>query len=262
MPFETATALLLMGQALSTVELPPPPPPPPGARPAKVLTVEPEGPSSKGEPEPNDVGPAPVLPPRPDLDGEVSRHGEGFFFRQSVGVAFGALTLTTPMLDGSEVETDMEAGVLNHELLLGGSPLRGLNLGARFSFAIAPGPAVVGESAIQPDVGKLTFLMGTGFIDVYPVPEEGFHIFGAGGMSVVNYAESLGAKEFVGAAWSLGVGYDFWVTTQWSVGFSTRIDGIWAPGSDPDTSTTGDELPTLEALMPGLQMTITYSSGS
>lgn len=253
MPFETATALLLMGQAVSSVYLPPPPPPPPGARTAKE--------HAENEAEP-DVGPPPILPPRPDLDTDVSRHGEGFFFRESVGVAFGALTLTTPMLDGSEVETHIEAGLLNHELLLGGSPARGVNLGARFSLAIAPGPAVVGESVIQPNLDALTMLMGTGFVDVYPVPEEGFHIFGAGGMAMVNNAEPLGAKEFVGAAWTLGVGYEFWVSSQWSMGFSTRIDGIWAPGSDPDAASTVDELPTLEALMPGLQMSITYSSGS
>lgn len=260
MPFETATALLLMGQAVSAVDLPPPPPPPPGARPPVVLTVEPEADDEKKKPKTSsDVGPAPV-PPRDDLDVERPRHGEGFFFRQSVGVAFGALTLTTPLADGPEVETKLEAGLLTHELLLGGSPVRGFNLGARASLAFAPGAGVVGGSSIRPDTDPLVFVMGTGFIDVYPMPEEGLHLFGAGGMATVNNAKSLGEDEFVGAAWSFGIGYEFWVSTRWSMGVTTRIDGIWAPGSDAASS--GSTLaPSLEALMPGLQVSISYSSG-
>lgn len=258
MPFETAAALLLMGQAVSAVDLPPPPPPPPGAR----LTVDPESEREKEPKEPEDVGPPPSPPAPPDLDAEVSRHGEGFFYRQSFGVAFGALTLTTPMLDGTEVKTDLEAGLLNQEMLLGGSPIAGLNLGGRFSFATAPSPGVVGESSIRPDADPLAIMMGSVFVDVYPLPESGLHLFGAGGMGVVYNADALGAEEFVGAAWSLGIGYEFWVSARWSMGITTRIDGLWAPGSDPESSSPGEELPTLEALMPGLQLSVSFSSDS
>jgi len=252
MPFETSAALLVMGQAVSSVGLPPPPPPPPGAEGAALVTVEPEPEADDPNRKLSDAGRPPPIPTPPEI-ALPSRHGRGFFFRESVGVGFAAITSRT---SASEHDVPISAGTLNHELLIGGSPARGLNVGARFALAVAPAPGARDEASSDP----LTISMGSAFLDIYPLPEEGLHIFGAAGLAIVNNARALGASEFAGFAWSLGLGYEFWVSPQWSMGFSVRVDEARTEASYSEDGY--DDGATLQALMPGLQLSISYSSGS
>lgn len=57
------------------------------------------------------------------------------------------------------------------------------------------------------------------FADIYPDPKGGFHI-----MPTVGWAYILSPTEYPsGLALGVGVGYDFWVASEWSLGAMARF---------------------------------------
>lgn len=87
---------------------------------------------------------------------------------------------------------------------------------------------------------RISQSVGVGPIfDFYPDPAAGLHF--AGGLSVagiiVGQADpTLGARArghtVLGWGFNLGVGYDWWVGDEWSLGLQARLDYVHAAGAD------------------------------
>ncbi|HEU4411037.1 MAG TPA: hypothetical protein VFS43_37640 [Polyangiaceae bacterium] len=146
----------------------------------------------------------------------VRRH-DGFYLRLGLGPA--ALSGTG---DGGDV--DLSGTGAGLELALGGTVAPGLVVGGGSYPTFLPtlyleadGPEVKAE-----DGGVLT-LIGP-FVDYYPNAQRGLHVQGALGLSTTTLSMPSG-PAFTGssAGVMLGVGYEWWVGEQWSMGVLGRL---------------------------------------
>jgi hypothetical protein len=125
-------------------------------------------------------------------------------------------------------------------------------LGGGFFSDYAPSPSASVDGGSSVELEDVTmYLVGIGmFADIYPNPNEGLHFLpfvGWGGLETT-YQGDAGGSDPTGLVMSLGVGYDFWVSNEWSVGVMGRF--AYAPLSrDQATFTT---------IAPALLATFTY----
>jgi hypothetical protein len=61
------------------------------------------------------------------------------------------------------------------------------------------------------------------FFDVYPDPTKGFHVTATVGPGTANVNPRRGENTDAGFGLIAGVGYDFWIGEQWSVGPMARV---------------------------------------
>lgn len=85
------------------------------------------------------------------------------------------------------------------------------------------------------DLSLMLFSLGV-FADIYPDPHSGLHIMpylGWGGVELSVNGNS-GGSDPTGLVTAVGVGYDFWVASEWSLGVMGRF--AYAPLSMNDTA--------------------------
>ncbi len=110
------------------------------------------------------------------------------------------------------------------DALLGGSPTEGLAVGAILGGMGFPKPSREGAVAdLGSDIVFSWFHIG-GFADYYPDPGSGLHL-----LAELAYAQlsSSGdraqSQDYHGFALAGGLGYDWWVSANWSLGFTGRF---------------------------------------
>jgi hypothetical protein len=126
--------------------------------------------------------------------------------------------------------------------------------GGAFHFAmggnIAPGvvlgglffPTALSRPKLESDVGSddssevdVQFSQLSALVDVYPNPSQGLHVLGALGFGFLERLDPAGNKlgdTHAGLAVNLGVGYDFWVHKEWSVGVLGSFTMAWLNAKD------------------------------
>jgi len=113
------------------------------------------------------------------------------------------------------------------DLWIGGTPTAGLAMGGALSLLSATSTTrrVDGESR-SGDVSGATGLLGF-FVDGFPDPERGFHFGGALGLASTTAKVQSNSDEFKGGGVGLGawLGYDMFVSPQWSLGGMVRFMG-------------------------------------
>jgi hypothetical protein len=123
------------------------------------------------------------------------------------------------------------------EVLIGGSPARGLAIGGGLWGQGASEPETDPENADSYE--SLDFGMVGVFIDGFPDPTGGFHVGGAVGIAGFNgefedepaedeeRPERIGDKDggTAGIGGSVWVGYDAWIAPEWSLGGMLRFTG-------------------------------------
>jgi hypothetical protein len=95
------------------------------------------------------------------------------------------------------------------------------------------------------------YLIGIGpYVDFYPDPTEGLHFQGMVGWGVLDASVdgASGGSAATGVIMQLGVGYDFWVGDQWSIGPLARF--AYAPLSLEEA--------TYSTIAPSLVCSFTY----
>jgi hypothetical protein len=148
------------------------------------------------------------------------RTHEGFQFRGAVG--FGYIS------DDESRNANLHGGAGVLEVYLGGTPARGLVIGGFLSGASAIGPSVSvdGFSASSNDTRLTLFTVGP-YIDYYPNPHGGFHVLGTLGFAdlTASYDDGTFAARDSGTGITLGggIGYDWWVSRDWSLGILGRF---------------------------------------
>jgi hypothetical protein len=155
----------------------------------------------------------------PARAGEPYVH-DGFQFRGAVG--FGYLDTSTS--DNSSIH-----GIDgSFELYFGGMPVRGLAIGGFLSDANAPGPGVtLGNVTASDNSSSLNLFTIGPYIDWYPHAHEGFHILGTLGYANVRFSVDEGngsaSNSSGGVTIGGGIGYDWWVARDWSIGILGRM---------------------------------------
>lgn len=148
---------------------------------------------------------------------------DGFYLRGAMG--FGSFGADFSNVEPLDLDIDASGGSFALDLMIGGSPSRGLAIGGALLSDTAFGAQyeVDGNDAGEGSIS--TGLIG-GFIDGFPDPKGGFHLGGAFGFSsligeeLAENDESLQTAGLGGAFW---IGYDFWVGDEWSIGPLVRL---------------------------------------
>jgi hypothetical protein len=154
---------------------------------------------------------------------------DGFYLRVSLGV--GALGND---YDLGAVSAESHGGTLALDVLVGGTPSKGLVLGgalfneAGVSHGVERGGRSLGDANVR------LSLIGP-FVDGFFDPKGGFHLGGAVGFAALAL-EDLGVEDetdtltgFGGAAWA---GYDAWVADEWAIGGLVRAGAAITKKSD------------------------------
>lgn len=175
------------------------------------------------------------------------RTHDGFYLRLATGFGAYSETIRSERSDryGGTVKGQSTGFATLGELAVGGTIAPGLVLGGgAYTAQLIAGTFRVNDDSdgdpppeLDPEVRNFA-LVGP-FIDWYPNPKTGFHFQAALGLatlsgvhldtSAVNDDEPYHA---IGGGVMLGVGYEWWVGDEWSMGVSARLLGSFLRGKD------------------------------
>jgi outer membrane autotransporter protein len=151
---------------------------------------------------------------------------DGFFLR--LGLNLGpSFTTAQAEVNGQEgPEQKLSGFTTGFDLLLGGSPMPGLVIGGGLLGATTSNPTIeVGDIEGEGD-GTLIFGAAAAFANYYFDPKQGLHIQGLVGFAVLDAVSSegtSGGNDPTGIGLGLGIGYDFWISDEWSIGPFGRV---------------------------------------
>jgi hypothetical protein len=199
----------------------PPEPPPtdpaeaPGAAPPEQPTAQPVEPTAAA-PAAEAAPKIDVTTPEPPPAVERSYHvHDGFYLRLNLG--YGAYGVKY------ESDTSTAGGAVAFDVLIGGSPSRGMAIGGALLSDYAPNVSVKKNDTNLGDANVETGLIGP-FIDGFPDPKGGFHLGGMVGLANIRTdAKGGNTRNDTGGGGSAWVGYDAWVGDEWSVGGLLRF---------------------------------------
>jgi hypothetical protein len=211
------TTALLLSVFTARAEAQPAPPPGQGAPPPGYAAGPPPGYAAGPPP-----GAAYGSPPEPP---GVRTH-DGFFLRLGLNLGYNTLSETVEA-NGQEVSnSSIRGGAGGFDLLFGGTPAPGLVLGGGLIQTYSSNPTVeINDQETEAD-GTLLVIGAVFFVNYYFDPSEGLHLQGSigyGAMDFVSDEGRSGSNDPTGPLFSLGLGYDFWVGDQWSIGPFARV---------------------------------------
>ncbi len=188
--------------------LPPAPPAPSGALP----TAPPPG------------APGSDLPPPPPPPRGVHSH-DGFYLRMALGLGVTGVLVSS---DAASVPNySFGGGGAAADLWVGGTPTPGLAMGGALTgLGVSSTTRRVNGDSQSGDVTGSMGLLGF-FVDGFPDPERGLHFGGELGLASARAQVKDSAAKFEGGGVGLGawLGYDMWVSSQWSLGGLVRVTG-------------------------------------
>jgi hypothetical protein len=164
-------------------------------------------------------------PPKPEDEKNPTAHRhDGFYLRLSLGG--GSVGARGERYDAQQNRSDYDfrGNGVSFDAMVGGTPAPGIAVGGAYLANTAARTDY--EDDRTKDAGLSYGMIGP-FVDIYPNPKTGFHIGGAVGPTVaVTFDDESNERSiaagFGGAAW---IGYDFWVSDQWSLGAMFRVQG-------------------------------------
>jgi hypothetical protein len=178
------------------------------------------------------------------------RTHEGFQFRGAVGAGY--------MSDSESSDAALHGGAGAAEVYLGGMPIRGLAIGGFLSGATAVGPSATADGFSVSDSNTSLTLVTIGpYIDFYPDPHRGLHILGTLGLArlTASYDDGNFSARNSATGFTLGggIGYDWWVSRDWTVGILARL-------TFAGTTRTVDNVSTSEStVLPALLFSFSYN---
>lgn len=150
----------------------------------------------------------------------LPRTHDGFYMQLDAGLGYLGTSVsaggTTEKLSGLTFPTAILLGGTVGPVVIGG--------GLIMDYAASPSYSVNGQSApVQTGVHLYMLSMGV-FADIYPNPTGGFHIqpFLGFGSLQLEY-NGFTSNSATGLALAVGVGYDWWVADEWSIGVMGRL---------------------------------------
>lgn len=152
---------------------------------------------------------------------------DGFFLR--LGLNLGPASATQKVeINGTEVpgEASLSGFSSGFDLMIGGTPASGLVIGGALTTVATSDPDLEAGGASRTTDGTMIF-GGLGlFANYYLNPNEGLHfqgLLGFGSVDTVDADGNSGGNDPTGPYFGIGVGYDFWVSDEWSIGPFGRV---------------------------------------
>jgi len=200
---------------------------------------------------------------------------DGFYLRLGFGLGFALDSLESSPDEFFIAETrgtgalttTLTSLALATELALGGTPAEGLVLGGGVFSNILTGMKSSGcRYGDFPRPGmtldNVVFVVFGFFADYYFDPRAGFHVQGALGMGqILTGAGRLedgttvaGGHSATGPGLVVGMGYEWFIAGQWSLGALLRASGALVTGGDVDRKIDWDHA----IVAPALLVTLTY----
>jgi hypothetical protein len=151
------------------------------------------------------------------------RNHDGFYLRFGVGPGYALGTLASGAGEGDSTGVNVST-----QLAVGWTVRPGLVLGGGTFPMVVPSPSYDGM-----DAGGQHVSATGAFVDYYPAPRKGLHLQG-GLLFALGYLDGGGRDAHVGAGYggTLGVGYDVFVTDEWSIGGIVRATAYRLYGVD------------------------------
>ena len=139
----------------------------------------------------------------------------------------------------------------------GGSFVPGFVLAGRLGIGVLVDPELSEEGRDGAPLVMKTIVVPTlgPVVDIYPWPEEGLHFFANPSLTVAHFERDEDVDMgLIGYSLAGGVGYEAWLSEQWSVGGQLRIDGSRFKRDDDVTGETTSVM----WWTPSLQVAFTY----
>jgi hypothetical protein len=155
---------------------------------------------------------------------EEAAHG-GFFLRVIGNFGPSNVTETIEINGATGPESEIGGTATGFDLLMGGTVMDGLVIGGAIVTSFASDPTVKSGSLETTIDGLMTFMAAALFGQYYIAPVPGLYaqvMLGYGAVSVETSAGSAG-NDPSGPVYSLGAGYDFWLTDSLGVGAFGRV---------------------------------------
>lgn len=176
-------------------------------------------------------------------EGPGARTHDGFFFRVATGFgAYSEWTSSKDVVEGETVKARSTGVGTVSDFSLGGTVGRGLVLGGGVfdTVVLAGNTEIESDEALPPEIApnsRSVTIIGP-FVDWYPNPHRGLHFLGALGFAQLHRignpddAFAKDAYRAGGAGLVLGVGHDWFVSDEWSVGVIGRFAAGATVGKD------------------------------
>jgi hypothetical protein len=200
------------------------PPPPVVYQPAPA-----PAPAYGNAPPPGYAYPPPPPPPPPPGPPPGAYVHDGFYLRLAIGGGFVSASGTINS-SSSVPDFTVKGGGVGFDLGIGGTVGKGIVIGGEYIFQQAVKPTVADSNGntLGTSNANMNFGLLGPFIDWYPDPEGGFHFGGTLGLAVLtasdpNTGDTTASDTGFGGA--VGVGYDFWVAPEWSLGILGKFMG-------------------------------------
>lgn len=166
--------------------------------------------------------------PAPTGDNRSYHYHDGFYLRAGInyGPGWGGLSLG----EDDQTQIDYFGGLLDFNLLIGGTPSPGFAVGGGLVLGsfLQPDMEVDGDDVATSNVGYL--LVGP-FVDGHFSPNGGWHAGALAGLA--GLGESPHAERSLGIGGSVWFGYDAWVGADWALGGNLRFTAAATSGSEP-----------------------------
>lgn len=255
--------VLMTSAAVADEGLGPPPPRPEGAR---DVAIDGDGEEPRRDGRGGQEGP--IAPPPPDFaprpsptqPADAFLH-DGGFLRFTMGPLIAAGSAKNLLSPGRSDRPSLSGSVFGVGTLTaitgGGSFVPGFVLAARLGIGVLVDPGLSEEESNAPSKVMKTIVVPTigPVIDIYPWPEMGLHLFANPSLTIAHFErEEAFDVGLVGYSLAGGVGYEAWVSEQWSVGGQLRIDGSGFKRKDEPS---GDSTSVMW-WTPSLQVAFTY----
>lgn len=179
-----------------------------------------------------------------------ARTHDGLYLSFNTGIGYLSSTAEQTVL-GTTIKETASGVTIPSAIWLGGT-VGPVAIGGGFfgDYAFSPSFEREGGGTYEPDDVTMTLFGFGAFADYYPDPHGGFHVmpfFGWGGLSLSVDGDTSGSDP-TGLVMAAGVGYDWFVAPEWSLGAMARF--AYAPLKYNDVS--------FSTIAPALLFTITY----
>ena len=166
-------------------------------------------------------------------DSQAKTH-DGFHFQLSGGLGYYSVDGAAP------ANQDFSGITLPGSILLGGTVAKHFAVGGGLYLDYAPSPTYEVNGTEQDGVVSSQSIVGLGlYVDYYiDTKVNGLHVQGFAGWGGLetSFNGNVGGSDPTGLVTSLGVGYEWWLTDQWSGGVMGRL--LYAPLDLSGTSFT------------------------
>ncbi len=207
---------------------------------ALTLLLAAQGRAEDAAPPPEGINPARAVdaPLGQAMRSQPHRH-DGFYLRLSTGFGPYNESISQPKQDS---HTTVSGIASTGDFAIGGSPRPGLILGgAVWTTSVLVADARTDAGAlVPPSAGERSSYSVIGpWMDYYFNPQGGLHMPASLGFAVVRGLDAEGGRfnrdnTAFGAGFLIGVGYEWWIADEWSIGILGRLTGIIATSKDDD----------------------------